>query len=68
MAEALQVYRTVVRLMPDDVKMRVSLAEAYERRGMVAEALEQVRAVRKLDPTYPGLEEWLQRLRRAGVR
>ena len=59
---ALRVYETVIRLMPDAVKPRVLLAEAFERLGRLDSAREQVLAVKELDKSYPGLDAWLSRL------
>ena len=66
-AGALEVYETVARLMPDDVRARVRLAHAYERWGMWDKALEQAKAVQAMDPKRVGIGEWVQRLEaRAG--
>ena len=62
MDEALGVYRTAVRLMPQEAAARVKLAEAFERRGRYAEALEQLGHLRKIDEGYAGLAEWRRRL------
>lgn len=60
--EALDVYETVVRLMPNEVGPRAELVRAYERRGRLDKAREQIEALRKLDEHYEGLDDWLRRL------
>jgi len=62
MQAALRVYETVVRIMPERVEPRLKLAEAYEKRGMLKLAREQVAAALRLDPGRAGLKEWLERL------
>jgi hypothetical protein len=59
---ALDVYVVTVQQMPNEIGPRVKLAEAYERRGMVGKAREQVLAAQRLDAKYPGLVDWLKRL------
>ena len=64
-AATLDVYETVVRLMPQKIEPRVRLAQAYERMGMPAKAREQVLAIQGMAPEHPGLAEWLRRLEEA---
>ena len=59
---ALRVYETVVRIMPERVEPRLRLAEAYERRGMLAEARQQLLAAKRLAPARSEIVERLDRL------
>ena len=66
--EGIDIYVTTVRQMPNDVGPRVKLAEAYERRGIMDKALEQLRAIEKISDKYPGLKEWRERLKARGSK
>ena len=59
---ALEVYETVVQIMPKKVEPRVRLAKAYERHGKSEKALAQVRAIKQLDKDHEDIDEWLDRL------
>jgi len=67
-AGAIRIYQEALRLLPGEPKPRVRLGEAYERAGLIAKALQEAHAVKGMNPDWPGLEEWIGRLRNQGSR
>jgi hypothetical protein len=60
---ALGVWKEAVRLLSGEIEPRVDLAKAYERAGRKEEAIAEVLAIKSLEPSRPGLDEWLSRLK-----
>lgn len=54
--------RRAMRLAPRRVDLRITLAEAYESRGLLDDALDQVRAAMTLAPTSPNAYRVARRL------
>ena len=58
--EAVTHLNEVIRLNTSYVNARFLLAAQLAQRGQLAEAMEQLRTVQKLDPQHPDVEKWMK--------
>ena len=62
--ESLKLLRETLGTAPEKTEIRKQLAELLERVGRNEAAYEEWEQIRELDPTFPGIEESLERLLR----
>ena len=63
MPDAIAHFEGVVRLKPDFVEARCSLAMAYAETGQLEAAIEQLEIAARLDPTSTAIRDNLEKLK-----